>query len=131
MPRGITKSRYLTLLEVADLYGVEPELPRRLRRQRVWRMFRSFELRDGVRYLHQSGTSTSPTKVCIDDLHLLDPWEPNTIQRLREDLDALAIAHNNLKRRVSPLEDFAEKASDWMRQQVAQTDSLLARKPVH
>lgn len=124
------KRRYLTLLEVADLTELDASLPRRERRRRIERQFRTFERRDGVKYLHQTGGVTSPLKVCTEDLHLLDPWDPSTVQKLRQDLDALADQHSRLKRRFNKLEEWAEKTSDYMKQ-LAQTGPQLAPKSVH
>lgn len=130
MPRGTTKSRYLSLLEVAQLLGLDPALPATTRRLRVRRLFRSFEARDQVTYLHKNGGPTSPLKVCVDDLHLLDPWSPSTVQAIRNDVDAVSDSHNRLKRRVNALEEFAEKASAYLRQ-LGQAGSKLDPKPVH
>ena len=124
------KRRYLTLLEVADLADIDAALPRRVRRQRVWRLFRGFELRDDTKYLHQTGGPTSPMKICVEDLHLLDPWDPSTVQAIRNDVDGLADQHSRLNRRVKSLEDFAERASAFLKK-LAQTDSRVTQKPVH
>jgi hypothetical protein len=98
------------------------------------RLFRGFERRDGVVYLHKSGGPTSPLKVCVEDLHLLDPWEPSTVAKLRADLDALASEHSRLKRRFKTVEDFAEQASTYLKtvsKQLALIDPQLASKNVH
>jgi hypothetical protein len=93
-------------------------------------MFRSFELRDGVKYLHQSGGPTSPMKICVEDMHPLDPWDPSTIQAIRNDVEQLQDDHVQLRRDLSRVEKFAEEASAFLRR-VAQIDSLLTHKPVH
>jgi len=64
-----TKSRYLTLLEVADLLKLEGS--DHARRQYVRRVFRRLEQRDGTKYLHK--TTTKYWSVCVDDLSRLDP----------------------------------------------------------
>lgn len=123
------KRRYLPLLEIADLVGVDPNIERRARRRRIERIFRGFEQRDGVAYLHKS-SRTGVLTVCADDLHLLDPWDPNTTHRLREDLDALVEAHSRLKRRFKKLEDYCEQVSDYLKS-LARPGTPLAHEKVH
>lgn len=130
MPKGtLTSRRYLTLLEIADLVALDESLPRRERRRRLERQFRAFERRDGTTYLHKTNR-TSPFKVCVEDLHLLDPYNPSTTARLREDIDALSLDNKRLRRRVLALEDFCERANAYLKQ-LAQANPQFARGNLH
>jgi len=108
-----TKSRYLYLLEVADMLGVKGKDPH-TRRQTVRRLFRRLEERDGCTYLHKVEAS-SKLKVCVDDLAQLDPYEPTTQQALKARVEELEREKLQLKARIARLERFAVEATTWMK----------------
>ncbi len=112
----ITKSRYLSIPEVADLLEVEKST--QLERLRyVRRLFRKMEERDGVVYLHPMASSKgrqSRYRICVDDLALLDPWSAETTQALRKDVDALERENQELRRRIARLERFAEDTTKFL-----------------
>lgn len=124
------KSRYLTLLDVADCLGVEEGKPARDRRRHVQRLFEALEKRDKRTYLHRSapGTKGNRITVCVDDLAALDPWDPSTTTALRNDLDALVTENRRLRKRVKKLEEFCEAVSDHLRTNRSQP---TAQKIVH
>jgi hypothetical protein len=109
-----TKSRYLSLAEVATLLEVDKPT-QRAKNLYVRRLFRKLERRDRTVYLHQFGKPGAKLLVCVDDLSRLDPHNPSTIQAIRKDLDDLEHENNELRRRVARLERFAERVEGYFK----------------
>ena len=116
MSASSSKKRYLSLSEVADLIGVDAAKPARDRRRYVQRLFEALEAKDGAKYLHADRTGKGARyRVCVEDLGRLDPWDPNTITALKENVEALALKQSRQSKRLKALEDFCEAVSEHLK----------------
>lgn len=91
------------------------ELPKALAVKHVRELFQRLERRDKRVYLHKFGASrNSPFLVCSDDLLLLDPWEPSSLQELLDRVKALQAEKVELKKRIERLERFASDTQHFL-----------------
>lgn len=91
--KRVRVGRYLSMGEVAALMKLPPATAR-IRAEKVRRLIRRLEKRDGANYLKLLG---GQYYVAVGVLEQLLPWEPGTLHQLRSDVNDLAVqqAHQN------------------------------------
>lgn len=107
--RVIKADRLLSMAEVADLMKLPPGSPH-ARAEKVRRMVRRMEKRDGIGYLRRVGRKWF---VSIATIEQLAPWDPGTLGQLRSDVDDLRHDLHVQTRRINDHASFIRKQRNF------------------
>lgn len=113
--------KWLSLAAVAELMRIEHPDPA-YRRQVAWRAVRGLERRDGTAYMRRFGEGKGKLWVSPTTIEQLDPWNPATLGKMREDIDenreetrAIRRQVNGHGSRILTLEKFKRATEAYMK----------------